>query len=432
MARHELPRDRVGAAKWGLALACLLLAGPLWAETTATPSLPPPPPPPDVPSMGSSAVAAGEVHHGHLRLFDRDVTIAGEQVGDVTFLGQSLEIPGSVKGSVSTFGQSLAISGNVTGSVKTFGASVKVSGTIGGDLKAYCGTVVLQKGSHVAGDVDANGGQVTLDGAVDGRVKAAAGEISIGGTIAKNADLRADLIRIAPDAKIAGELDYSSRERLDLGGKGIVGGEIHYYEEEGEHVEHRVHAASRSVAGRFVKWLGFMLLGLLAGLASLAVSRRASSSILAAVERDPLRNVGLGFLTFIVVPVAAVVSCILIITIPFAALVLALYALLVYLAKAPVAVWIGRLIFRKLGRPETSPYKSLAIGILVLYVLFAIPYLGWLVWFAAAFMGLGAMVFGIRDFRQARKLAAAGGFVAGGAPGAPPPPGDAPESGVAV
>ena len=48
----------------------------------------------------------------------------------------------------------------------------------------------------------------------------------------------------------------------------------------------------------------------------------------------------------------------------------------------------------------------MAIGILLLYLLFAIPYVGWLFWLAATWLGLGAMVVSGRRYLDSRASAA--------------------------
>jgi len=352
---------------------------------------------------GNYTIPAGKTHHGKLRLFKGTVTIAGTQDGDLWVFGGTLEIPGEVTGDVSFIGSNVKVTGKVGGAVEAKGANCTIAGTVGGNIDAKCGTVELPAGARVSGDAELYAGQITVNGAIDGDLEAEGGQIALAGTVGKDARLRADLVKIDSAAKIAGNLSYESRVPLSLDGKNIVGGSI-----DKEHKAHvRVHVDDhRSFTGSFFLWLGRLLLSLLVGLAALALARKPGEAVLTATRGDTLRNVGVGFLTFIVVPVAALVSCILIVTIPLAAAVIVAYLLAVYLARVPVAVWAGRFVLGKLGRPDVSQYGAFAAGIVVLYVLFALPVLGWFVWFACTFLGLGAMVLGVRDWRQSRKLAA--------------------------
>ena len=73
-------------------------------------------------------------------------------------------------------------------------------------------------------------------------------------------------------------------------------------------------------------------------------------------------------------------------------------------AKIPVAVWAGGRLLAWAGRPDASPYLALLIGVVLLYLLFQSPYIGWLIWFIATWLGLGTMVltgFGYLQTRDA-------------------------------
>src|SRR6266581_7701828 len=246
------------------------------------------------------------------------------------------------------------------------------------------------------GDLYAMGGQLVLDGAVDGDLRTTSGEVTLNGTVGGDADLQADIVTIAQEARIAGNLDYTSRNQLDLEGKGIVAGEV----------QHKAMKPRPRVAFKGVFWWIFSTAtALLVGLAALALAGGVTPSIVGTLRTEGLRSAGVGFIAAIAVPVALLVTCILVITIPFVLIALALFVLLIYLAKMPVAVAIGSRILKALGRAEPSVFQGLAVGIPVLYLLFAIPLLGKLLWFGCIFAGLGAILLGAWTYRQARRSA---------------------------
>ncbi len=366
---------------------------------------------------GNYVIPAGKTHHGDLRLFKGTVTVAGKQDGDLRAFVGTLEIPGEVTGEVKFVGGNLTVAGKVGKDLDARGANCDVPGTVGGDLDAKCGTVTLPSGSHVVGDASLYAGQINMDGAIDGDLTAEGGQLSLSGTVGKDASLRADLLKVDPKARIAGNLSYDSRVPPTVDEKTVVGGTIDR--------EHKIHVhvdRHRSIAGSIAWWLLRLVLSLLLGLAALALARKPGEAVLAAAGSDFLRNLGVGFLAFIVVPVAAVVSCILIVTIPLAAAVLLLYVLAVFLARVPVGVVAGRFILTRLGRPAPSVNMSYTVGIVALYVVFAIPVIRVIAGFACVFLGLGAMVMGIRDWRQSRRQAAPAPTAGAAPPTAPEPP----------
>jgi hypothetical protein len=140
---------------------------------------------------------------------------------------------------------------------------------------------------------------------------------------------------------------------------------------------------------------------LLFGCALIALFGAHEPNVVGAIRTDALRCAGVGFVS-VLVTIAVCLSVILIITILFIPIYLLLYAVAWYLAKIPVALWIGRTIFGKLDKP-TGPYLALLVGLVVLYLIFAIPILGWVAWFAVSLLGLGAMITVYLAQRQARK-----------------------------
>lgn len=356
----------------------------------------------------------GETHKGDLYLYSGTIRIGGVQDGDVTAFTESLTVTGEVTGDMYVMARTITIDGKVGDSARYFGSDVKVNGTIEGDLVVFGGDVTVAPKARVTGDVSAFAGHVLIDGTVDGSLKATGGSVAVGGKIAGDANIKSDEVEIGPNARIGGDLSYTSRNRLDLEGKGIVAGDIDYMEKK-EKVERGV----RSTVGKCVKWIWFTAAGLVVGLVALAIFRRLAPAILGALSGDTLRSAGFGFMAVIVVPVVAVISCILIITIPLAALVLLLYCVALYLAKVPVGVWLGQRILKALGRTDPSPYWSLTTGLLALYIVFPIPILGKLTWVACLFLGLGAIILGTRAYLQARR--APGPVPPGPVPPAPQP-----------
>jgi cytoskeletal protein CcmA (bactofilin family) len=351
-------------------------------------------------AAASYKLAEGETHKGDLYLTSGTIRIGGVQEGDLTAFTQSLTVTGAVTGDMYVMAESITIDGKVGDSVRYFAKDVNVNGTIEGDLVVFAGDVTLAPKAHVTGDVSAFAGHVVIEGTVDGSLKTTGGSVVVGGKIAGDANIRSDEVEIGPNARVGGDLSYTSRNQLDLEGKGIVAGDIDYMEKKDKEEER-----SLPSVGKFFKWFWFTTAGLVAGLVALALFRRSVPAILGSLSGDTLRSAGFGFMTVIVVPVAAVISCILIITIPLAALVLVLYFVALYLAKVPVGVWLGQRILKALGRTDPSPYWSLTTGLVVLYLAFAIPFLGTLTWLACLFLGLGAIVLGTRTYVQARRAA---------------------------
>ena len=337
----------------------------------------------------------GSTNEGDLYLFKDAVVIRGRQDGDLIVFGRDLEVTDGavVTGDINAFTQSVDLAGKMGDSVRAMAQTVRLSGVIDGDLVAVGESITVEKGARITGDLDAKGARVQMNGTVDGDFTATGGEVHLVGKVGGSAELKGDVIEVDPAAKVHGDLDYTSRNEIEADAHKVVDGAVNYTHGK---VEPKVSGHG------FAKWFVFMCTCLLCGLVSLAMFRRSAPEIVAAVRTDGLRSAGIGFISAIVIPVALAISCILIITIPAAVLGIIAWLMLLYLAQVPVAVYIGEWILARLGK-TAGPFAAVAVGVPVMYLVFALPVIGLLAKFAVIFTGFGAIVMTIWTARQARR-----------------------------
>ena len=413
-----------GALARQVSLALLVLAlgvGPAVSQEPAKPPEPPEPPGhpridvdidiPDAPrkeiSLKAIQIREGETHHGDISAVAPSGSIEGTQDGDVYLWSGPLRISGTVNGDVFYFGSQLDVTGTVRGSIRAASGNVVIDGVVEGNVFAPAGSLVVGSKGHVNGNVTCLGGQFVHNGVIDGTLKFTGGNLVLGGTVKEDAEIEADSIQIQKGARVEGDIEYSSRNRMDDELKAIAGGDVDYNDR--PDVERRKDEARES------SWLPsrtkvffrilFFCAAFLFGCALLALFGAYEGRVVDAIRTDALRCAGVGFVSFLVT-IAVVLSLILIITIIFVPIYLILYVTAMYLAKIPVAVWLGRSIFAKLGK-STSPYLALLVGLVVLYAIFMIPILGFLVYCGVILLGLGAMITTYLAHREAKKAAAA-------------------------
>jgi cytoskeletal protein CcmA (bactofilin family) len=393
------------------AILLLRLATPAVAAKAPEPPKPPvatppgapapsdalPPRPPKTPHLDKGnptyTLESGSTNVGDLYLLKESVVIRGVQKGDLMTMGRELEVTGTVTGDTVAIVGSAELGGKMGDSVRSIAQSTHVTGDIDGDLVAVGEKIVIEKSAHITGDVSAKGAAIEINGQVDGDVDATGGEVHLLGKVGGSATLKGDVVEVDPKAKVAGDLNYTSRDRIEAPDKAVVHGEVNYTPE-----QHTAHVSRGGVA----KWFVWTATAILIGLVCLAMFKRTAPDIIAAVRNDGLRSAGIGFITAIVLPVALLISCILIITIPAVALAFIAYGILLYLSQVPVAAFVGDWVLRRLGR-EASPFAALAVGVPILYLVFKIPVIGMLALFATVFTGFGAIVVTIWTVRQARR-----------------------------
>ena len=407
----RVARARATRTRLGLLFATLSLAATLRAAEPPTPSIPEPPEPPSPPELSVKGfmIRPGETHKGNIVRFAPSIAIEGTLDGDLYTTASTVRISGVVTGDVFAAGSRVHLTGEVHKSFRAAAGNVVVDGIVNGNVLVTGGTLTLGSKAHIHGNVSAYSGQFTHHGVVDGSLTFTGGTAVLGGKVLDDATITADAIAIEPGARVEGDITYSTRKPMDEALRAIAGGDVSYDE---AHVRDKKEQAKKDRELRPTtfgvgKWIAFFTASFLFGCALLAVFKEHEPKVTQAIGSDALRSTGIGFVS-ILVTIAVCLSLILLITIPFVLIYVLAYIVALYLAKIPVAVWLGRFLLGKAKRPS-GPYLALFVGLVVLYLVFMIPYLGSVAQFFAALLGLGAMTMTYLAHRQARRAAAIGG-----------------------
>ena len=359
------------------------------------------------------SVGIGETRTGDLYAATQTIHIAGIQNGDVIGWAQNISVPGEVTGDLFVGGQGIQIQGRVGDSARVFGNSLVVQGEIDGDLLVFAQTVTIGPDAVVTGDVaglaqilnvegtiggklKTAGQTVNLRGEVAGDVEATVGEFRLFGTIGSNANITCDTLKVEPGSTIEGNLTYAARQPLeDLEGMNVVAGSIEFEEK----VDEEETDEDSGLSLRWLLWrLVFLGWSFIVGAVLIAVFRKQVPAMEAAIERETLASFGVGFVLAIPLPVAALIVCILVVTIPLSMITLALWGIGWFAAHLAVSVWIGRRILSLAGSGDPSPYLGLLIGLVIYKLVLWIPVLGFVVYFLTVFLGLGALLLGARSY----------------------------------
>ena len=408
-------------ARLGVSLAGLLLASLAVAAAPPEPPEPPEPPGHKEISLKGLTIRKGEERKGDVIMFAPSVNIEGTLDGDLWVTTSSARISGVVTGDAFIAGSQIEITGEIKKSLRCTGANVVLDGTVAGSVLVAGGTLTIGSNARIMEGASVYTAQMTDHGIISESLVFKGGTAVIGGKVMENADLTADTIEIEPGARIEGDVTYSTRKAMDAEIKAISGGDVTFDEKRDDDSEREkkrgreggrlFHPTTFSVG----VWIAWFVASYLFGCALLAIFKHHEPGIDAAIASDTLRTAGLGFVS-VLATIAVCFSAILLVTIPFVVIYLIAYAVAAYLAKIPVAVWLGRRIFRVAGR-ATGPYAALFVGLVAVYLVFMIPILGILAQVAVALLGLGAMVSVYIAQRQARRAAAAAAAMA---PEAPP------------
>ncbi len=340
-------------------------------------------------------IPSGEVREGDFYTVGEAVRVSGRLAGDLVAAAQRVFVDGQVDGDLFAAGRVIDLRGPVGDSTRIAGDQMIVNATIDGDLIAAGNQLQLLDGAVIRGGVAAAGSNVEIEGTVEEDLRVAAGQIVIRGTVLGDANVITDRLELGPGARIDGDLDYRARIPLTPEAAARVAGTVRYEEPADED------DSDGSAAGSVLFWSWQAGAALLAGMLAVALFRRIVQQLVAAIAGETTLGALLGFGAFLIVPVAAVVVMVTVVGLPIGIIVGLLFGVALYVAKLPIAVWAGGRLLARAGRPGASPYAAMAVGVLALYLLFEIPWLGGLFWLAATWLGLGAMVLSGRRYLTA-------------------------------
>lgn len=346
-------------------------------------------------------LAAGDTVKNDLIVAGRTIRIDGTVDGDVILMGQTLTVNGHVTGDVIAFGNMLQINGTVDGSVRAFTSQLMVHGKIGQNLMGFTGQLQADPQSEIGWGATLYAGDGSLDGRVGRDVLSRSGYLTVNGFVGGNVDVKANrMLVIGPQAQIQGRFQYAGPSRPTVSGSAKLANppEVKIEARSADYV-----FSGLSLWHQALHWGAWLLFGLV-------LLFVAPQFFVETVHRADRFGVSLGFgaLFLIATPILAVLVCVTLVGLAVGISTLLLYAIAVGCAKVFIAAWLGR---KMLGRRANEVFAEvaanrgawpraytgtlighLALGLLALYVLRMIPYVGFWTALVAQLWGFGAIV----------------------------------------
>lgn len=394
-------------------------------------------------------IDASEVINDDLYVGAENFTLEGTVKGDLVVAGAVITINGTVEGDLIAAGQTIIINGDIGDDARVAAGAILVGedASIGGDIISVGGSLEMRKGSTVGYDAVFFGGQALLAGEIVRNLKVGGGGLELRGTVGGDANISTGDpeqsgpgpmvfmpnspiplpnvqpgLKIDPEAKIEGTLEYVSRQEMSF--PGGVAGRV-------KRIEPIIDPASlvkpptmgelvvTGILDMFRNMVTLLLLGLL--LVWLFPNFVKSSA--EQVRSTPLPAFGWGivswaafFFALTLIFVAMLLGGIFFGILTLGSLsatiiwlgVLSMFTLAVgfvlaatVISKIIVAALGGRLILSRV-KPEWAEHRvwPLAVGVVIFALLVAIPIFGGLVNIVVILFGLGALWLYGRDLMK--------------------------------
>ena len=314
-----------------------------------------------------------------------DINFDAHVLGDVIAAGRTVTLgdSGAIDNSFMALAQKVDVNGVVVNSVRAFGQDVSVRGHVERNVMAFAQSVLIDTRAWVEKDVNAYGSQIIMRGRVGGNFRTSGDHLTISGQIDGDVQAECAKIVILNTAIIGGSLKHSpdADVKVDDGAQ-ILGGV--------SKLESKEKTKKGYTFGSFLLDGWWFLGSLVVGCLILVLFGRYMSEVSSAVTQASLRTLGVGILFLVGLPIIVIACALTLVGIPAGILILALWVILLYLADILVGRALGDWLLARFrpGRPS-SPFTALAIGLLLITLLVAIPFVGTVIKIAVFALALG-------------------------------------------
>jgi anti-sigma factor RsiW len=305
--------------------------------------------------------------------------IDGTVNGDVFAFVQDMTITGHVTGDVIVVGRNLRISGVVDGNVRSYGQFLVITGSVGKNMMAAGEEFELDPNAKIGGTATIGGKDAVIGGDVGRTIMVGTDRTTINGSVGGGAMLSGNVLIIGSRARIGGPVHFRGKEepRVEEGAQlaSPVTFEKHTRTPDYQKPRYYVHQA--------LSWGAAFVFGLLLVL--------VMPGFFSTVEEE-IRNWRslLGLLILVCVPLTAILLCITLVGIPIGIAVLLLWLICLYATQVFVGAAIGRILLGH-GEGFGPVLGRMALGLLILRVVWMVPILGGWVHFLVVIWGLGAV-----------------------------------------
>jgi cytoskeletal protein CcmA (bactofilin family) len=391
-ASYQAPASASPGGQEGAAAAAQETVAPTGtAEPGAESDLPPIPDPP--------------------RFISEIVGSVGDINGDLFWWGQSVSLTGSVLNNAFVGGSTASIDGTVGSDAFAFAGTTYVTGEVSQNVYAFTGQMFVQEGAVIHGNLMCFCGSLTINGTVRGQVLGSGGQTIVTGDVG-SMKLEVGTLNVGPDAVVRGDLEYAGNETATVSPDADVRGEVRWNVGSADDEDDDADEDAESVSGSgFSFWdvastLWWYLANLVVGVAFLVFGGRAARQPIERLREQAAVGLGFGFVVAVVVPVACLIALLMLVTLPLGFIVMQFYMLAMFLARLITAQYLGDWILRRAGQEQPSEYLALAGGLVVFFLATEIPYVGFLIWLTALFLGMGGIFLAARGKAPATAVTA--------------------------
>ncbi|MTI71964.1 MAG: hypothetical protein FH751_17085 [Firmicutes bacterium] len=300
-------------------------------------------------------------------------------IGDLNLLTNKVYNLGTVYGDLITFNKIIKIDGIIKGNLRVITSKANISGEIRKNITALARELIIDKGS-VDGSITVFSNKLTIKGDVNSDIRGRVNTLIIDGKVKGDINVFAKEIKFSENAIVYGDLNYSNVRKIKVP-KRFIRGDITFTKD----------LFNLDLLKRYIHYfyvlvkMIFMMCLLIIGTVLVSIYPKFFSKLEKKVN-DYKTNLKLGIAISLLTPIISLLLIFTIIGIPIGIILLTIYIILLYLSYLPVSIWLGGKLLNK-----SNPLIKMIIGLLIIFTLSFIPYLGTIIKIITIIIGLGTL-----------------------------------------
>jgi cytoskeletal protein CcmA (bactofilin family) len=352
-------------------------------------------------------VAAGETVDQTMIINANTVRVDGVVDGDlIVVLARRLIVRGEVRGNVFSSARTIEMSGKVAGNFHGAGETIRLDGQVGGNMYSISELLTLADAASVGRDSTHVAEGARVEGAVGRDLFVFGDWVEVRGSVARDVETRADRVTLLDTARVGGDVDalFWDENEVEVAPGAVVAGAVNSR----MHEHWRRSRFARYTSAHFYVWLVIRLgAAFVLGMLLYALFPRLFAAHLETAGAFG-HSLGVGFLTLVVTPIALLLVGITLLGIPVALVGLALYLISLYVSGILISALVGTQITRPGAETWRSFGLALLVGLVIVIVASAIPFVGHPIRFVVVLTGLGLLAERARSgWRATRDIPAA-------------------------
>lgn len=320
--------------------------------------------------LANDTIILSQEINQNLYLAGKDLKAESVIKGDLFGAFQNVKISRTMFGDVALAAQDVLLDGPINGDVRIVARKVVLNSDINGEVLVFSDAVRVEK--PIAKSLTVFSRDVIINGNVSKRVKINAETVVVNSTLESDAVIHSAKLVFAKNGIVKGNLNYSGKADNLAAVKGIVKKSERRYEQ----------VFMDMIAGSVLSYLSFLILGILI----LLLAPRPVEKGTNLFQEKYFTAFIIGMLSLFVVPVILLLIFITVIGIPVALFGLALFILMIMVAKIFFILFLGEQFFAR-----QSVYLKFALSLAIYVLLMLIPGIGLLITLFATATGLGVI-----------------------------------------